>query len=147
MQHSSLTHWDCKICHNVISVPALSLANAGFFPIKYINEYVCDQCAVSVKPLGIVTPKNHSKYIYLLRCNEFCKIGVTKNLDTRSWKTDNPYDMILLKTWLSPIPTITERKMHRFFEQYHHRGEWFILPESVIDWLITQNTSIDTLFG
>ncbi|WP_422321290.1 GIY-YIG nuclease family protein [Prosthecobacter sp.] len=64
-------------------------------------------------------------------------MGITQNLERRSedLRTSNPHPIEALKTWkYSPWGLVgkIEKLLHRHFEPYHHRLEWFKLPEAEV---------------
>jgi len=118
--------------------------------IRQLRYHTCDACLnKSLSPKtqtlksAVIKP---NVYVYLIQCGEFYKIGITKNIAMRSWSTDNPYDIEIIKTWASQSARKTEGRMHAHFRQYHHRGEWFKLPDDAVEWLMYQS-DIDTVFA
>ena len=75
---------------------------------------------------------------YVIQCNEFTKIGVAENVDTRMayLQVGNPYELKLLKAFPSRQPVVDEEKLQRRFGRYHIRGEWFRLPATLLRGLL-----------
>src|SRR4051794_4224818 len=59
------------------------------------------EMSASATPLRNVVNSPCLSYIYLLQCQQFYKIGVSHNPAKRSWDTDNPFDLVIVKTWPS----------------------------------------------
>jgi len=77
-------------------------------------------------------------FVYLIKCNEFVKIGVAVNaqLRIRDMQIGNPYELVLLKSYPSPVPYEDEENLHCILERYRVRGEWFKLPQDIVDMLL-----------
>lgn len=85
----------------------------------------------------VLVRSNVSGWIYLIKCGEFYKIGVTQKLEKRlnGLKTANPHPLELLKTWkYDPWSLVRkiEKMLHRHYKPYHHHLEWFKLPEDEV---------------
>ncbi len=73
--------------------------------------------------------------IYILRCNDFYKIGITNNnVEGRiaQLQTGNPYEIKLVKTY--KVPSTTESSLHGILKNsgLHERGEWFHLEDAAL---------------
>ena len=71
-----------------------------------------------------------SHWIYVLKCNEFYKVGITKNIKSRlsTIKTDNPYEItVILKRSSNSLTRALriEALAHRRLIGWSHWGEWF----------------------
>ena len=70
-------------------------------------------------------------YIYVIRCNEYYKIGVADNVERRLYElqTGNPYQLEIVGCYPAPrnMCISFEGTLHSIFEQcgFHVRGEWF----------------------
>ena len=82
--------------------------------------------------------KDGRGFVYVIQCNEFTKIGVAENVDTRMayLQVGNPYELKLLKAFPSRQPVVDEEKLQRRFGRYHIRGEWFRLPATLLRGLL-----------
>lgn len=78
-------------------------------------------------------------YVYLLQdiSTGLCKIGRTKNPNERisNIQVGNPtfyrlLNLIKCKNYFSG-----EKYLHLILKKYRKRGEWFLLPEEVQEWL------------
>lgn len=81
------------------------------------------------------------KHIYVLRCGDFYKIGVSHDpaKRIRALQTANPHEIeivvvIELAHILHNLPV--EQSLHLHFKQYRHRNEWFKLPPDALEKLI-----------
>lgn len=80
---------------------------------------------------------NVSGWIYLVKCGEFHKIGVTQNIKQRleDFRTSNPHPIELLKSWkYEPWSMVRkiEKLLHLHYKPHHHHREWFKLPEAEV---------------
>jgi len=73
-------------------------------------------------------------YVYLLQCEQYYKIGMTKDVVKRtiSNQTGNPFEVKIIDTFLSLDKNADEKILHRLMGKYWHRGEWFEIPKSMI---------------
>lgn len=74
-------------------------------------------------------------YVYFVRCNEFVKIGIAKDPNARMafMQTGNPYELELLRVFKSTSPAQDEEMIHLELDKYRVRGEWFKLPDKLIN--------------
>jgi|SRR6185369_4196111 len=68
-----------------------------------------------------------SQIIYIVKCNEFYKIGITDDIRRRmiALQTGNPYELKLVKTYRAV--SSFEELIHTILTKakQHVRGEWF----------------------
>jgi Meiotically up-regulated gene 113 len=93
----------------------------------------CRKVQEMQKPIEIVRSRDHG-WVYLVKCGDFYKIGISKKLDKRleTLQTSNPHPIELIKSWkYDPWHLVIkiERLLHKHFKPYHHKLEWFQLPE------------------
>lgn len=79
----------------------------------------------------------HYVYFIRMRGTDYVKIGNTKNVVKRvaDLQVSNPYKLVIetIKEYLTYQEALAaERAYHETFQQYHVRGEWFELPESLL---------------
>lgn len=76
----------------------------------------------------ILTPQQE---LYLLKCNEYYKIGITGNIRSRlnSLRTGNPYKIELLLSVPMKYAEVVEERLHDGLKEYKHFREWFKLDE------------------
>lgn len=81
------------------------------------------------------------RFIYFVRCNEFIKIGVASNVEERvaGMQTGNPYPLEVVKVIESANAEQEEEMIHVSLERYRVHGEWFKLPDSIIELLSFTN--------
>ena len=84
--------------------------------------------------------KNISKtvFLYIIKCNEFYKIGYASNVKQRfnGYIVHNPYQCILLKTIELKNKTKAfniERKIIKEYLSFHVKGEWLSLNEKQVE--------------
>lgn len=75
--------------------------------------------------LNFVGPK-----VYILKCNEFFKIGRTERSvmsRIKDMQVGNPYEVELVFCIPTRNPTLLEEKIHEMFKASRRSGEWFRL--------------------
>lgn len=75
-------------------------------------------------------------FVYLIRCNEFSKIGIAIDLIKRvdALQVGNPYNLYLHDAYsFSGHVYYVESTLHALFEEKSKRGEWFQLDGSDLD--------------
>lgn len=79
---------------------------------------------------------NRYSYVYVIRHEHgFCKIGKANSPENRksSMQTASPYRLYLFTTIaVAGEPKLVESTLHDVYSEYHVRGEWFELPDSVL---------------
>lgn len=84
------------------------------------------------------------KSIYIMKCNEFYKIGVGSICDHRldSFRTGNPYQVDLVFECEIENAFEIESYIHEQFNHFRVRGEWFWLNnadlETIKSWILEQ---------
>jgi len=70
-----------------------------------------------------------SNYLYLIRCNDFFKIGVAGNVASRLavFQTGNPYPLEVHSCYEYQSAGIVEAVLHQKFNPDNITGEWFKL--------------------
>ena len=70
-----------------------------------------------------------SEYVYVIKCQDYYKIGKANNVDSRlrDLQVSNPYDLELIKTFEVDDGFRFEKFLHKTFKNKHSRGEWFKL--------------------
>ncbi len=74
-------------------------------------------------------PYKLGKYIYIIQCGKFYKIGRTQRIGSRmtDFRVNNPYNVKLLFYTECENYYRIERDLHKILKKFLHRGEWFIL--------------------
>ena len=88
-------------------------------------------------------------YVYFIADGEFVKIGKANDVNQRklSLETGNPRDLVTLGTISCDSESESyslEKKLHRHFEPWHHRGEWFIIGPQILDFISAINPTQPT---
>lgn len=72
-------------------------------------------------------------FIYLIQCNEFYKIGISRDVQfrLRELQVANPYKLILADCFLFRFKgtILVEQRLHKQFRARRVSGEWFKLSE------------------
>jgi hypothetical protein len=73
------------------------------------------------------------------------KVGVSKNPNKRikSMETGNPDDLIILYVYNSKKSYVIEKTLHRLYQQYHVKLEWFSLPTNEVENFLINCKKID----
>jgi hypothetical protein len=93
---------------------------------------------VTKKLERLSSTSKRASFVYLISCGGFVKVGISGNPQRRLslMQVCSPHKMKLLRAWRSDHADIEERNIHRLLEPYHHRGEWFKLPELLLSRLL-----------
>lgn len=70
--------------------------------------------------------------LYVIKCSEFHKIGMTSDLVEYRMKymqIGNPYEMEIIATYQGDNIPYKEKELHKLFSSKKERGEWFRLDE------------------
>jgi Meiotically Up-regulated Gene 113 (MUG113) protein len=71
--------------------------------------------------------------VYIVKCNEFYKIGVADDMKSRliNLQTGNPYPIELIKTY--DVPWV-EKEVHEILKManLHVRNEWFAMNDATL---------------
>jgi len=92
--------------------------------------------------------KGRSRWVYVIKCGEFYKVGIADNVKHRLGDLQNasPYHFELVKAWQCLDARKQEREIHRLCWRFHERGEWFKLPiECVLAFGSTESSPIEAL--
>ena len=75
------------------------------------------------------------KYIYLIKLDEYYKIGVSNDVEKRKKQlaTGTPEDHIIIKKFKSKYPFKVENLLHRTFKSKLINKEWFDLTTDDIN--------------
>jgi len=79
-----------------------------------------------------LTKKKKVGYVYVIRCNDFYKIGKANNVKSRleALQTATPYALELILTFKTKYPLRLESHLHYHFRNQNVRGEWFTLSDN-----------------
>jgi hypothetical protein len=76
--------------------------------------------------------------LYAIKCEDFCKIGMTTNLEKRFWdiSAGTPFDVFLVSKKVVPFAGLAyaEAWLHKQFADRRVKNEWFkVTPEEAAD--------------
>jgi hypothetical protein len=79
------------------------------------------------------------EYLYLIRCDEFVKIGIACDVKNRlkTLQTGNPYPLTLIDSFEFDDAVRVESVLHRKYDHARMRGEWFKLTDAELEELIS----------
>jgi len=88
--------------------------------------------------------------VYLIRNGEgFYKIGYTKH-DVRyrmeQLQTGSSSELEFIAECLVKHPTKVESALHRKYNQFHVLGEWFDLPDEIVELFVDTASNTDDMF-
>lgn len=77
--------------------------------------------------------------LYLIKCNEYYKIGVANDLKSRlaALQTGNPYALVVVACFQFPNAGVVEKALHQAFSGVRKLGEWFELGIQGVDKFLT----------
>lgn len=75
-----------------------------------------------------------TRYIYLLSCGSFHKVGQTKDIQRRirDLQTGNAHRVLYVDSFATVQADRDEKEIHRFLYGYRTQGEWFDLPNRLL---------------
>lgn len=105
--------------------------------VKSIEEQERRPSPKPGKPTGS-KPKTNPGFVYLMKCNEFYKIGISKNPDKRLEHITPlmPYKTELIHTIATENMKELEAFLHEQLAHCRVNGEWFKLPDDELDVLM-----------
>jgi predicted GIY-YIG superfamily endonuclease len=76
-----------------------------------------------------------SGYVYLLKCQDFYKIGIATDVHKRisGMQTGSPHTISLVASVEVDNPLALEKELHAMYSHRHHRREWFALTEEDVE--------------
>jgi hypothetical protein len=109
---------------------------------RYIDEYnqqlsnkQKQQLIGDMFRVGENKRKTTSGYIYFLKCQEYVKIGISKNPIERVEQVSLllPFEITLLHVVRSKDIYTTEKEFHNYFSNKRVNGEWFKLSDEDVN--------------
>lgn len=84
---------------------------------------------------GYIKPRQSVGFIYVIKCAGYFKIGKTRNMGKRlrDYSTHYPLDVELVLCCPSSDMDSDETHLHRIYEAFRVKGEWFALEDWHID--------------
>jgi hypothetical protein len=79
-----------------------------------------------------------AEYLYLVRCNDLVKIGITNDVEyrLRTMQTGNPYPLELILQFEYKSAMLVERVLHSKFSKFRVRGEWFRFTDDELETVV-----------
>jgi hypothetical protein len=76
--------------------------------------------------------------IYLIKGGSLFKIGRSKDINSRikNLYTGSPVDLSIIHLRETANSANVESRLHKYFSEYRHHGEWFKFDERQLDWVI-----------
>ena len=71
---------------------------------------------------------------------KFFKLGYASKPKNRlaNIKSSNPFNIRLIFEYETPQPKTLEYLVHHFFQEHHYQGEWFLIPENMMEAFIIE---------
>jgi hypothetical protein len=93
-------------------------------------------------PERVALLNDGSGFVYIIKCQDLVKVGIAASVESRlaALQVGNPYTLEVINSFASPEPALDERRLHCRLAKYHVRGEWFGIPDRVLDKLRTLTT-------
>lgn len=90
-------------------------------------------------------PKNRPGFVYIIRGEQYYKIGCTTTIKKRLRALDVKAPFAIETVLVIPTEDMSwlEDHLHRRFHQQHHKGEWFKLTASAIQALAHEYPTVD----
>lgn len=118
----------------------------------YSEDYADNISVQMPKWLSDVLGKNNDKvrilrdegHIYIVKCREYYKIGITKQPVVKrliSLQTASPFEITVVASKKIKDIRVNETNLHKLLRDFHVRGEWFKLPDRIVD-AIKQDLSV-----
>jgi len=98
----------------------------------------CKSCATKVNGRKGIYAQNEGSDLYVIKCNEYYKIGTTLNLSERltTMRSGNPYELSCI--FYAKSRGIEEEYWHHRFKQNHWKGEWYTFTNSQAEDMILE---------
>ena len=79
--------------------------------------------------------------VYIMQCGEFFKIGMSNNPERRRdhIQTSNPLKVQIIAQKDVPDDKALESELHKKYEDYHIRGEWFAMRIDLVNEIINRH--------
>ena len=87
-----------------------------------------------------------TKQIYIIKCNECYKVGISNNPQKRlkELQTSNPYKLTIINTYPCDKAIVRESIIHMKLNEWHIRGEWFSASIKMIEKAILEVLLLDS---
>jgi hypothetical protein len=103
-------------------------------PLQESKTHVIKMPIHKSKKHDLPRSRDVKRFLYFLECGEFVKIGTTKDIKYRlkELQCGNPYDVRII-CFFANKTFRDEFYIHAKLKEYRHCGEWFALPENMIN--------------
>jgi predicted GIY-YIG superfamily endonuclease len=83
----------------------------------------------------VSSPERFWSYVYIIKCHDLYKIGITYNLNSRfnTIQVGNPYPLEIVYSIKHPRAIELEKYLHEYFRQKRELREWFKLDKEDIE--------------
>lgn len=111
-------YWLCRcVCGNESEICGSKLRNG--------TTTKCNRCSGKSNGKKGLYKKSEGKHLYVIQSGQYIKIGSSNNPLRRikDIMSDNPHDVEVIEIVLDK--GCLEETLHRKFNKYLHRGEWF----------------------
>ena len=104
---------------------------------KYFVERILKELNRRKRDNSIPDTPQSNRLLYVVKCNEFYKIGITDNINSRmtSLRIGNPYKLELHLCSYFDNAEEVEKQLHKKFEEKHVNGQWFKLLAEDLEFL------------
>jgi hypothetical protein len=99
---------------------------------------------IEANPKNLDRSFSRKSFIYLIRCNEFVKIGIADKPKKRlmGLQCASPYRLTLEHTWPTDNALTDERALHQLLDGKRHLNEWFRLSVDESSSLIAKHPTL-----
>lgn len=83
--------------------------------------------------------QNQPGFVYFIHCQGFTKIGIATNprLRIATLRVGCPYPIQTLRIAYVQNMSESEHVLHKLMKQFHHQGEWFLIPPDLLNPFLT----------
>ena len=98
-----------------------------------------------------IVVREKTKFFYIMKQKEpwrlldsdlckYFKLGYASKPKNRlaNIKSSNPFNIRLIFEYETPQPKTLEYLVHHFFKEHHYQGEWFLIPENMMEAVIIE---------
>lgn len=84
---------------------------------------------------NIKQDKSKGKYIYILKCDKYYKIGIASNINSRlnTLQCGNPFEIEVVIATRNAKAKELEKSLHGALAEFKHKREWFVLDTDFVE--------------
>lgn len=100
------------------------------------QEYQMERFNKSLERISNVKlEKSKGKYIYVLKCDKYYKIGIASNINSRlnTLQCGNPFEIEVILATRNAKAKELEKALHDAFIEFKHKREWFMLENDFVE--------------